>query len=182
MCNHVFAQKDWSGSVVLHKVSGESVAFQDVVKQPHVVLCFISRACAFSNLYEERLIRWKSSLANKPVQFLFVISTPIGTEAEDSPANVGKWLQGKSFSGDVFFDFHTIMAAQLQVNRTPAAVVLSKSENVWKSMYSGAIDDNPSGANHATDSYLLQAIDEVLAGKKSVQKNERPFGCAILKK
>ena len=136
-----------------------------------VVVVFLNPACAFSRLYQERLASLSSNYRSRGVQFLF-INAPINLDAP-----------GTAAPGEVelptLTDASQQVSSLLGVTKTAEAVVLEPVSGGFAVRYRGAIDDNPQVASSVQQSYLKQALDNVLAGRPVGVADKRAAGCLI---
>ena len=63
--------------------------------------------------------------------------------------------------------------------RTPHVYVLKNNSGVFSIAYIGAIDDNPKSAEEVKETYVVDAVDALLAGKKVKKKEAKAVGCSI---
>ena len=61
---------------------------------------------------------------------------------------------------------------------TPMAFVIWKENNEWIIKYKGAVDDNGAHPKLA-NSYISNAVDELLNGQPVTNAETESFGCAI---
>jgi thiol-disulfide isomerase/thioredoxin len=139
-----------------------------------VVLAFLGTDCPISNLYMPGLIALEKNYRGKGVQFLAVYAN----EHEDLD-QVAMHTRDRDVPFPVLKDFGQRLADTLGVQRVPAVAVLDKDFTL---RYRGRIDDRYGVASRrpkATREDLVQALDEVLAGKAVSVAETEPDGCLL---
>jgi thiol-disulfide isomerase/thioredoxin len=139
-----------------------------------VVLVFLGTECPISNLYLPGLIELEKKYRSKPVQFLAVYPN----EHEDL-----EQVSAHAYDRDVPFpvlkDFGQRLAEAVGVTRVPTVLVL---DGDFVLRYRGRIDDRYGVAfrrPRATRDDLVQALEEVLAGKKVSLAETEADGCLL---
>ena len=158
----------------LRDLRGTRRGLQDFKGHPAVVLAFLGTECPVGNLYLARLIELEKQLRSKKVQFLAVYSN----EHDDLDA-----IATHTHDRDVPFlalkDFGQKLADSLGVTRVPTVVVL---DGEFSLRYRGRIDDRYGVASRrekATREDLVQAVEEVLAGKQVSVAETEADGCLL---
>jgi thiol-disulfide isomerase/thioredoxin len=158
----------------LRDLRGNRRSLHDFKGRAAVVLAFLGADCPVSNLYLPGLIELEKKYRPKKVQFLAVYPN----EGEDLDK-----VAGHALDRDVPFlvvkDCGQQLADRLGVSRVPAVVVLD-GDLVLR--YRGRIDDRYGAASRrtkATREDLVQAIEEVLAGKKVTVAETEADGCLL---
>jgi cytochrome oxidase Cu insertion factor (SCO1/SenC/PrrC family) len=148
-------------------MSGKEVALSDFKGKP-VVLSSISYTCGTSWRYEKRMGKMIADYGKKGVVFVNMNSNANNTEE-----GMKKYVEARHLDMiPLLKDKENRVADYLNTRVTPTFYVLDK-DHVLR--YRGAFDDNPDeGA--VTKSYVVPAVDAVLAGKPVEVKEARPFG------
>jgi mono/diheme cytochrome c family protein len=139
-----------------------------------LVLAFLGTDCPIANLYVPGLIELEKRYRGKKVQFLAVYPN----EHEDLD-QVAVHAYDRNIPFPVLKDFGQRLAEALGVERVPAVVVLDKD---FMLRYRGRIDDRYGVAarrEKASRDDLVQALDEVLAGKKVQVAETVVDGCLL---
>ncbi len=139
-----------------------------------LVLVFLGTDCPISNLYLPGLLEMEKKYRSKGVQFLAVYAN----EHEDLD-QVAIHSHDRDVPFPVLKDFGQRLAGTLGVRRVPAVAVLDKD---FVLRYRGRIDDRYGVGfrrQKATRDDLIQALDEVLAGKNVSVAQTEPEGCLL---
>ncbi len=172
-----------TGNVVsdftLQNVNGNMVSTKDYKDAKGFVVIFSCIHCPFGKLYHERLIRLNATYSKLHVPLLLVNSTDTAMFAEESMKNMVALVKEKKYDFPFLFDPSQKVAKDFKAEKTPHAFVIWKENNKWVIKYSGAIDDNGAHPEWVKKPYVINALDELLAGKKVSVEEGQSIGCAI---
>src|SRR5262245_7356721 len=139
-----------------------------------IVLAFLGTECPVARQYLPRLAQMHADFQNKGVQFLGIYSN-----AGVSVFDMATHAQDEDIPFPVFIDVDHHLADLLSVKVTPEVVVLDRQ---LARHYQGAIDNQFQRGGRrpaASENYLADAVDALLADKPS----ERPYvpasGCPL---
>jgi peroxiredoxin len=158
----------------LRDLRGNRRGLRDFKGHSAVVVVFLGAECPISNLYLPGLIELEKKYRANGVQFLAVYAN----EPEDLDV-IAAHAADRDVPFLVLKDFGQKLADALGVTRSPAAVVL---DGDFALRYRGRIDDQyGSGSRRAkpTRQDLVEALDEVLAGKKVSVPETEADGCLL---
>jgi peroxiredoxin len=161
-------------SFFLKSVDGREVAMSDFRDKKAVVVVFTGTECPVNNYYMPRLKELHGKYAARGVQFLAVNSNP-----QDSVKRVAEHAKKEGLPFPILKDVDQKVADLLQAERTPEVVLL---DSVRKICYRGRIDDQ-FGVGfrrpQPSRSDLVEALEEVLAGKPVSVARTQAAGCLI---
>lgn len=160
-------------------VSGETVSLSSYKDKKGVLLIFTSNYCPYSKLYEGRISRLEQSYPD--VQLVLINPNNPQASESDSFAEMQKKAQEEGYKFPYLADSDQKIASSLGASKTPEAFLLKPGPNGFTVLYSGAIDDNPQVETDVGESFVENAIKELLAGSVPLVKNKRPIGCMIKK-
>ena len=161
-------------SFSLKDVSRHEVALADFNDKKAVVIVFTGTECPVNNYYMPRLKQLHGKYAVKGVQFLAINSNP-----QDSAEKVADHAKHEDLPFPVLKDADQKVADLLRAERTPEVVLLDSRRTIC---YRGRIDDQYGvGFRRAqpTRRDLVEALDEVLAGKPVSMARTQVAGCLI---
>lgn len=150
--------------------------FADLTKTKAVVLVFISTDCPIANAYLPHLQRLEAEYRSRGVQmFLVHSSSDIDeTSARAHAEEFGIFLP-------IVLDANQVIARRVGAKVTPEAIVISHDS--VKPAYRGAIDNLYAGYGKkrraATEHYLANALNDLLARKTVSVPQTKPIGCFI---
>lgn len=146
--------------------NGQSVSIRDFKGASAVVIIFTSNVCAYDGYYTERLRSLFTQYSSK-VQFLLVNSY---LEAEETADKMRSKYDQWRFDVPYLADKDQTWMKTFGAKKSPEVFVL---DGDLKTIYNGAIDDNPQLATAVKENYLKKVLD----GK--IVPATRPIGCSI---
>ncbi|WP_221409109.1 redoxin domain-containing protein [Reichenbachiella versicolor] len=143
-----------------------------------LVIVFTSLNCPYSQKYEGRLVKMKQKYQDQGVNVVLVNSNdPSIGEPENIPMMRAR---AEDLGIQYFSDQSQTIKSILKVSKNGEVVVLTRKDGAYKTLYQGAIDDNPLSDKGIKENYLQNAIDHLLDGKDNISVNYvRPIGCHI---
>ena len=72
-----------------------------------------------------------------------------------------------------------VVAKNFKAQKTPHAYVIWKENNQWVVKYNGAIDDNGMEPEKVTESYVSNAVYELLTSQPIKTSETKSIGCQI---
>lgn len=151
------------------RLDGSSVRPQDLLGTKGTVFLFWSTKCPWIDRYEQRVQALVSDFQDNGIRFVRVNSN----KGEDvSKERVAE----KGYSAPYVRDPTAAFAQALGATRTPQAFVFDARRTL---VYTGAIDDNPSGAEQVKTPYLRNALEALQSGGQVPKQQTKVFGCAL---
>lgn len=142
------------------------------------VAIFISIGCPYDQHYQERIKTLVEKFGSS-VSFFLVNSNP---EPSENEVKMKEALASWALNIPYLSDKNQTAMLALNAKRTPEAVLLKPTGNVLKTVYQGAIDDNPQVHHDTGKDFLRDAIEELISGKPVKVATERVIGCSIRRK
>ncbi len=158
----------------LRDFHGNEHALSDFADRKVVVLALVGTECPLVKLYAPRLAELANEFSSRGVQFV-----GIDANVQDSPTEIGRFVQEFKFSFPVLRDAGNALADRLNAERTPQVFVLDQNRAV---RYAGRIDDQFGVGFHKAKAErrdLASAIEELLADKPVSQPLTEASGCLI---
>jgi peroxiredoxin len=148
-------------------LSGKEVSLSDFKGKP-VVLSSVAYTCGTSWKYEKRMGKMIADYGKKGVVFL-----NINSNANNTEEGIKKYVEARHLDMvPLLKDKGNPVADYFNTRVTPTFYVIDK-DHVLR--YRGAFDDN-SEEGSVTKSYVVPALNAVLASKPVEVKEARPFG------
>jgi peroxiredoxin len=154
--------------------SGKAVSLYSFAGKKAAVLVFMGVDCPVGNLYWPRLAELDRTYKDKGIVFL-----AINSNAQDTVEQIAAGVQEHGISFPVLKDPGNQVADLLLVERTCEALVL---DNRAVLRYRGAIDDQyglGTRKDRPVKSYLVEALDSILAGRAIETTATSVAGCPI---
>ena len=164
---------------LLKCVSGEFVGMSTYPEAKGMIVVFTCNHCPFAKLYPERMNELHRKYAAKGIPLLAISSTDTVLFEEDGFAEMQKVAQQQGFVFPYLFDAEQTVVQDFGAQKTPHAFVLSRSEEGWKIVYSGSIDDNGADPSAVKHKYVEDAVRAVLKHKKVKVAHTSSIGCFI---
>jgi hypothetical protein len=143
-----------------------------------MVLIFTSNACPYDDYYRKRIDELSRVYQDKvPVVLVNAHNDP--NETPEQMAARGRALNIKT---PYLADKDQVLMTNLNVKKTPEAVLLKNENGKFTVVYRGAIDDNAQVEADVRHHYLRDAIDIMLNNQKIQTPEVRPVGCVLKKK
>ena len=140
-----------------------------------VVLFFVTIDCPVGNSYVPEMNRIRDAYASRGVAVYAVQADPSVREAD-----VAKYAKDYRYTFPLLLDPGQILVKHAGATITPQAAVLSPEGKV---LYLGPVDnrvvDFGKSRPHATESYVREDLDAVLAGKPVPVAAQHSVGCSI---
>ena len=150
-------------------VTGQTVSIRDYKGAKAVVIIFTSNVCAYDAYYTDRLKSLFTAYSSN-VQFVLVNSYQEDEETEDKmKAKYASW----GFDVPYLSDKDQAWMKAFGAKKSPEVFVL---DGDFKTIYNGAIDDNPQLVSGVKDFYLKKVLDGQTVA------NTRAVGCSIRSK
>lgn len=153
----------------------------DQYKGKYVVLEWVNPECPFVKKHYDsgNMPTVQKYAADKGVVWLSVSTSADGDHTRKSAA-INDWVKAKkAMPAATIMDTGGAIGKAYGARTTPHMYLIDPS---GKLVYAGAIDSKPS-ANPAdiksSTNYMVQAIDESLAGKALSQAVTKPYGCSV---
>ncbi len=137
-----------------------------------IVLVFTCNHCPVAQAYEKRLISLQRKYDAKGVQF---VAVNVNNLPEDGLDAMKIRAEQKSFNFPYLYDATQKIGHDYGALVTPHVFLLDRHRKI---AYIGAVDDNMQ-ADKVKKSYLRDALEAQLAGKKPPQETTKAFGCGI---
>jgi peroxiredoxin len=160
----------------LNTIDGKAWSLDDCKDKKAVVVLFIGTQCPINNAYMPKLAEMEKEYRDKGVQFV-----AINSNEHDSVETIAKHAKKHGLTFPVLRDDKHLVALRFGVQRHPTAYVLDADRKV---RYEGRIDDQFGigyQRNQPTRRDLVEALDEVLAGKTVTTAKTAVEGCFITK-
>ena len=164
---------------LLKSVSGEFVGMSTYPEAKGMIVVFTCNHCPFAKLYPERMNELHRKYSAKGIPLLAISSTDTVLFEEDGFAEMQKISQQQGFVFPYLFDAEQTVVQDFGAQKTPHAFVLARSEEGWKIVYSGSIDDNGADPSAVKHKYVEDAVMAVLKHKKVKVAHTSSIGCFI---
>ena len=181
ICTNAFAQKNNKDIVdfKLKIVDGNFVSLSDYPYAKGFIIVFTCNHCPFAKLYPPRLNDLNNKFKPLGVPLIAISSTDTMMYEEDTYPNMVTKANEEHFNFPYLFDEMQEVAKNFKAQKTPHAYVIWKENNQWVVKYNGAIDDNGMEPEKVTESFVSNAVNELLTSQRVKTSETKSIGCQI---
>ena len=137
-----------------------------------IVLVFTCNHCPIASAYEKRMVALQDAYKSKGVQ---VVAVNVNNIEPDRVDKMKQRAKERKFNFPYLYDSSQKLGRDYGATVTPHVFVLDQNRKV---VYMGAFDDKLN-ADQVKKTYLRDAIDALLDGKKPPETVTKQFGCGI---
>jgi len=164
----------------LKSQEGKSVKLSDY-KGKVIVLEWVNLGCPFVKAFYGPGVMQKlqGDITGKGVVWLQILSSAPGKQGfvQNSDEAKKAYAENKMKSTAFLLDPTGATGKAYGAKTTPHMFVIDASGKI---VYAGAIDSNPRPQyDEKAQNYVVQAVDEVLAGKPVSTASTKPYGCSV---
>jgi thioredoxin-related protein len=162
--------------VKLKDISGKEINLKEASRKNGLLVMFSCNTCPYVIKNQERTKAICGYAIEHQIGVVLVNSNEADRNEGESMEAMKQYAKEQGYKWFYLIDKTSEMANAFDARRTPETFLFNAD---GKLVYHGAIDDNPSDANHVTRRHLREAIDELLNGKEITVKTSRSVGCSI---
>ncbi len=166
----------------LKNVDGKMIASQDFKDAKGLIIIFTCNTCPYAVKYEDRIIALDKKYKTKGFPVIAINPNDPEVQPDDTYEKMVKKAQEKQFTFPYLYDPGRKVSAVYGATKTPHVYLVSKKGNALTVEYIGAIDDNYKDASMVKKTYLEDAINALLEGKKPQPNYTKAIGCTVKKK
>lgn len=164
------------GDVQVRQVDGRSVTLKELMGAEGAAILFWSNQCPWTDRYEGRLQDLVREYQTSGVQFVLVNANDIDGSTKDVLESIQSHSERRGYRIPYVRDSGARLAELLGASRTPHVYLFDSGGRL---VYTGAIDDSPSGASQVEHAYLQEAIEALIAGETPENEKTEAFGCKL---
>ncbi len=166
----------------LKNVDGKMIASQDFKDAKGLIIIFTCNTCPYAIKYEDRIIALDKKYKSKGFPVIAINPNDPEVQPDDTYEKMVKKAQEKQFTFPYLYDPGRKVSAVYGATKTPHVYLVSKKGDALTVEYIGAIDDNYKDASMVKKTYLEDAINALLEGKKPQPNYTKAIGCTVKKK
>lgn len=163
----------------LKNTEGKWVSLADYNKAKGFVVIFTCNHCPYAIAYEDRIIALHAKYEALGYPVVAINPNDPEVQPEDSYELMKVKAKEKGFKFNYLFDEGQKIYPAFGATRTPHVFVLQNENKKLVVKYIGTIDDSSRDASAVTKTYLADALDALIAGKKVELDNTKAVGCSI---
>jgi len=156
---------------------GESYALQDLQEDQGLLLIFSCNTCPFVRAWEETYGPLSNFARESQIGMALVNSNAGKRPGEDSMAAMKEHAAEAGYQMPYLLDKHSELANAFGAKTTPHVFLFDQA---GKLVYRGAINDKFENKDKtARQPYLMQALQQMVAGEAIERADTREIGCSI---
>ena len=164
------------GDIKMADISGKDVSLNDAKGKNGLLVIFSCNACPWVIAWEDRYVELADTYKDKGVGIVAINSNETQFENVDSMEEMQAHAKEQGYNFYYTMDNGSKLASEFGATRTPHIYLFDKKD---KLVYRGAIDDNARKPDKVENTYLADAIDNMLAGSAIDPTATKALGCAI---
>ncbi|PKP53656.1 MAG: thioredoxin family protein [Bacteroidetes bacterium HGW-Bacteroidetes-1] len=163
----------------LLNVDGTMVSLADFSEAKGFIVMFTCNACPYSVAYEDRKIELDNKYAQLGYPVIAINPNDSTVQPKDSYSEMIIRAKEKLFPYPYLLDADQTIFKAYGATRTPHVFILNKEGEDLIVRYIGAIDNNHEDATQASEKYVEDAIEALLAGRLPKVDFTKAIGCTI---
>ena len=164
------------GDIKMADISGKDVSLNDAKGKNGLLVIFSCNTCPWVIAWEDRYVELAETYKDKGVGIVAINSNEKQFETVDSMKEMQAHAKEQGYNFYYTMDNGSKLASEFGATRTPHIYLF---DNKDKLVYRGAIDDNARKPDKVENTYLADAIDNMLAGNTIDPTATKALGCAI---
>jgi len=164
------------GDIKMEDISGKDISLNDAKGENGLLVIFSCNTCPWVIAWEDRYVELAETYKDKGVGIVAINSNETKFENVDSMEEMQEHAQENGYNFYYTMDKKSNLARAFGATRTPHIYLFDKKD---KLVYRGAIDDNARKPDKVENTYLADAIDNMLAGSAIDPAATKALGCAI---
>ncbi len=175
-----FEVGDYASDFSLKNIDGKTVSLSSYSSAKGFIVVFTCNTCPYAKAYEQRVIELDKKYASQGFPVIAINPNDVSKQPDDSMEKMVERANEKGYTFPYLRDDSQEVATAYGATKTPHVYILNKeASGKFKIEYIGAIDDSPREAADASEKYVEEAVDALLAGKKPAVTSKRAIGCTI---
>lgn len=163
----------------LKNVDGKMVSLADYSKAKGFIVIFTCNTCPYAVASEDRIIALDKKFKSKGYPVIAINPNDPNVQPDDTFELMQQKAKDKGFTFPYLYDANDKIYAAYGAKKTPHVYLLKKESGKNVVKYIGAIDDNVRNGAAVKDTFLANAVNELLQGKEVSVKETRAIGCSI---
>lgn len=164
------------GDIKMADISGQDISLNDAKGENGLLVIFSCNTCPWVIAWEDRYVELAETYKDKGVGIVAINSNEKQFDTVDSMEEMQAHAKEQGYNFYYTMDNGSKLASEFGATRTPHIYLFDKKD---KLVYRGAIDDNARKPDKVENTYLADAIDNMLAGSAIDPAATKALGCAI---
>lgn len=177
--NHGYKVGDIATDFSLYNTNGEKVSLADYADAKGFIVIFTCNTCPYSVANEDRIIALDKKYAAKGYPVIAINPNDPAAISGEQLIDMKTRAAEKGFTFPYLQDKGQHIYPKYGATKTPHVFILEKQEKGNVVQYIGAIDDSSRNPEKATQRYVEEAVDALLAGQLPKVTYTKAIGCSI---
>lgn len=157
-------------------VSGRNLTLNEVTQENGLLVVFSCNTCPWVTKWEDRYSQVSSYTKSNKIGMIALNPNEAYRQRGDGMDEMVKRVRKAAYDFPYALDKDHLIADAFGVTRTPQVYLFN---NNLELVYVGAIDDNADNSDFVKESYLMNAIDQMIAGESIIRNSTKAIGCTI---
>tara|TARA_B100001250_G_scaffold387268_1_gene384491 strand:+ start:83 stop:667 length:585 start_codon:yes stop_codon:yes gene_type:complete len=163
-------------NLALLNIDGEKLSLNDIKGDKGTLVIFSSNTCPWVIRWEDRYVKLALKYTSQGIGMVAINSNSARFNESESLEKMKQHSKEKNYNFPYVQDKDSRLAKLFGATKTPHIYLFDSNDEL---VYKGAIDDNARNSNQVNESYLFNAIDEMLNGKTISKPISKALGCSI---
>ena len=160
-------------------VSDEKMSLINNFNENGLLVVFSCNTCTFVIMWEDRYRQIEKMCQTNNVGMVYINSNEAKRDGDDSLEAMKNHAKTMGYTFPYLIDQNSVLANAFGAKTTPHVFLFNKNK---KLVYKGAIDDNYRDISQVNETYLLDAIEQMVKGVDILTKKTNAKGCSIKRK
>ena len=185
ICNSSIAQKNSPlelGAIIpmseelMINVTDEKMSLNSNFNENGLLVVFSCNTCPFVVMWEDRYRQLEKMCQINNVGMVYINSNEAKRDGDDSAEAMKNHAKSMGYTFPYLIDQNSAVANAFGAKTTPHIYLFDKNKTL---VYKGAIDDNFRDISQVKETYLLDAIEQMVEGVDIKLKETNAKGCSI---
>ena len=157
-------------------VTDEKMSLDNNFNENGLLVVFSCNTCPFVVMWEDRYRQLEEMCQINKVGMVYINSNEAKRDGDDSKEAMKNYAKSMGYTFPYLIDQNSAVANAFGAKTTPHIYLFDENK---KLVYKGAIDDNFRDISQVKDTYLLDAIQQMVSGVDIKIKETNAKGCSI---
>lgn len=163
----------------LKNVDGKNVSLASYKDAKGYIVVFTCNTCPVSQIYQDRVEALNKMYAAKGYPVIAINTNDPIASPGDSFVKMQERAKEKNFGYAYLEDPNHVYTKKYGALKTPHVFLLEKTAKGNEVAYIGAIDNDQEDVNASKITYVQNAVNSLLKGKKPILTSTKAVGCSI---
>ena len=157
-------------------IDGKKITLSDIKGSAGTLVIFSCNTCPWVLKWEDRYVSIASQYSDKGIGIIALNSNVSRFDGDDSLNEMAKHAKKNNYNFPYVQDPGAKLAYAFGATKTPHVYMFDEKNTL---VYRGAIDDNARNESNVEEAFLINALDQMLAGERITKTTSKALGCSI---